>query len=203
MQMALEAESLEVMELLADATLRMTEGEMLQTRYVGRLDLSAGDCVSLIEKKTAALFGCCCELAAVLAGEDGQRRSALRRYGHHLGVTFQLVDDLLDFTGDARTMGKPVASDLGSGKATLAVIDALASGPAELEELARRVMAGSADGAVARLAGVLHETGAIRRTRELAASHAREAVRELASFPAGPARDALESLPAVLLDRDR
>jgi octaprenyl-diphosphate synthase len=203
MQIALRAESLEVMELLAEATLRMTEGEMLQTRYVGRLDLTVDDCVTLIEKKTAALFGCCCELAAVIAGEDDRRRKALRAYGHHLGVTFQLVDDLLDFTGDERTMGKAVASDLGSGKATFAVIDALAAGADEVRELAHRVMVGARDLSVERLRRRLEESGAIRRTRELAAFHAREAARPLEAFPPSPARDALRALPSLLLERDR
>jgi len=202
MQMALRAESLEVMELLAEATLRMTEGEMLQTRYVGRLDVSADECVSLIEKKTAALFGCCCELAAILAGKDARHRKALRRYGRHLGITFQLIDDLLDFTGNEGVMGKPVASDLRSGKATLAVIDALSDDGDEVRALATLIMDGEHDGTVGRLTKLLDATGALHRTRELAASHAAEATRQLEPFAPGPARDALEALPALLLCRD-
>ena len=205
MQMALKAESLEVMDKLAEATLRMTEGEMLQTRYVGRLDLSVDEYLDLIERKTAALFACCCELAGLLAEVDVDRQAALRRYGTHLGLAFQLVDDLLDFTGDAEILGKPAANDLREGKATLAVLELLSRGPGEAHVLARSVMAGNSDRSpeIVRLTALLHESGAIDRVHERARHHAREAKRELGRFDPGPARLALESLPDLLLSRDR
>src|SRR4029078_11852879 len=98
-------------------------GEMLQTRYVGRLDLTVEEHLDLIERKTAALFGGCCELAGILAGAGPEAESALQRYGLKLGLAFQIVDDLLDFTGDPARLGKPAASDLREGKATLAVLE--------------------------------------------------------------------------------
>jgi octaprenyl-diphosphate synthase len=203
MELALQAGSLRVMEKLAQVTLRMTEGEMLQTRYVGRLDLTVEEYLDLLEKKTAALFACCCELAGLLAGMDGEHERALGSYGRHVGLAFQLVDDLLDFVGDPETLGKPAASDLREGKATLAVLDLLSGSPGE-EGLARRVMEGP-DGAeaIAELGRRLQESGAIERSHERARFHARSAVAELQRFPNSPAKRALEILPDMLLSRDR
>jgi octaprenyl-diphosphate synthase len=205
MEMALRAESLEVMEKLAEVTLRMTEGEILQTRYVGRIDLSVEEHLDLVERKTAALFACSAELAGVLHGAGEAHRRALHAYGHHLGMAFQLVDDLLDFTGDAETLGKPAGSDLGEGKATLAVLDLLSGGSPDDERLVRRVMAsGERDReAIGELTARLDDSGALGRAHRRAQIHAREAVRELDAFDDHPAKLALRSLPDLLLFRDR
>ena len=130
MELALRAGSLRVMDRLAWITLRMTEGEMIQTRFVGRLDLTTDEYMDLIERKTAVLFGGCCELAGILAGVDQGTERALREYGVHIGLAFQIVDDMLDFTGDPAVLGKPTASDLREGKATLPVLDLLKTGSA-------------------------------------------------------------------------
>jgi len=204
MEMALRAGSLRVMERLAEVTLRMTEGEMLQTRYVGRLDLSVEEYLELVERKTAALFACCCELAGELAGAGAARQAALRAYGTNLGMAFQIVDDLLDFTGDAETLGKPAASDLREGKATLPVIDLLATGDAPTRSLVQRAMGSqSADSAeIAALTARLRECGAFERAHARAEAYAAAAREQLEPFPDGPARRALLTLPELLVDRD-
>jgi octaprenyl-diphosphate synthase len=134
---------------------------------------------------------------------DEEHEQALGSYGRHVGLAFQLVDDLLDFVGDPETLGKPAVSDLREGKATLAVLDLLSGSPGE-EALARRVMdePESAD-AIEALSAKLHESGAIERTHERARFHARSAVGALRMFPDGPAKRALEALPDILLARDR
>ncbi len=203
MDMALDAGSLAVMERLAEVTLRMTEGEMLQTRYVGRLDLTEDEYLGLVERKTAALFGCCCELAGLVADVDPARLAALRSFGTDLGMAFQLVDDLLDFTGDAATMGKPAVSDLREGKATLAVLDLLAGGPVEAGELARLAIEDGDADAIGRLTELLHEHGAIERSRHRARRFAESAVRQLEAFDRGPAYEALAGMPDLILSRDR
>jgi octaprenyl-diphosphate synthase len=204
MELALQAGSLEVMERLAETTLRMTEGEMLQTRYVGRIDLTVEEYLDLVERKTARLFGCCCELAGLLAGVDPEREAGLGRYGRHLGLAFQLVDDLLDFTGDADRLGKATASDLREGKATLAVLDLLSCGSVKERRLVEGIMDGSYDGdAVARLTRMMHEAGAIERAHERARFHALSAIAELRPFDDSAARRALLTLPDLLLFRDR
>jgi octaprenyl-diphosphate synthase len=208
MEMALLADSISIMRKLADVTLRMTEGEMLQTRYVGRLDLSVEEYLELVELKTAGLFACCCDLAATLAGVDERRRAALRSFGSNLGMAFQLVDDLLDFTGTSEALGKPAASDLRDGKATLAVLELLGSGSRHAvkgRKLARSVMeCGTEDAPEIRaLYDLLESTGAISKARARAERYAETASAELELFEDSPARRALAVLPELVLIRDR
>ncbi len=205
MEMALGAGSLRIIRKLAELTLRMTEGEMLQTRYVGRLDLTVAEHEDLIERKTAALFAGCCEIAGMLAGVDSDSEVALGRYGNRVGMAFQMVDDLLDFTGDATRLGKPAASDLREGKVTLALIDLLGSGSKKGHTLARRIMQRDRDGAedIAELTALLESSGALDRARAKTRRTAAEAVAELTRFPDGSARKALEAVPGFLISRDR
>ncbi len=205
MQMALRAGSLQVMETLAQVTLRMIEGELLQTRYSGRVDLSEPEYLDLIERKTAELFACCCELAGLLAEVDEERLAALRAYGLNIGMAFQLVDDLLDYTGNAKQLGKASTADLREGKVTLCVIDLLAQGRLADRELVRRIVDGEADDgpAIARLQERLRESGALARTHARASRDAETARAELRRFPDRPARRALEALPDLLLARRR
>jgi len=204
MEMALSAGSLRVMDRLAWITLRMTEGEMIQTRYAGRLDLSTRDYLDLIERKTAVLFGGCCELAGILAGVDEVAEDALRRYGLHIGLAFQIVDDILDFTGNTETLGKPIASDLREGKATLPVLDLLATGSSRGMILAERIVQGEATSAERdELTVLLRESGALDRAASRAREHASIAVSQLEGFADGPAKRALNAVPDLLIARNR
>jgi octaprenyl-diphosphate synthase len=204
MELALRAGSLRVMDRLAWITLRMTEGEMIQTRFVGRLDLGIDEYMDLIERKTAVLFGGCCELGAILAGVDAESEEALREYGVDIGLAFQIVDDMLDFTGDPAILGKPTASDLREGKATLPVIDLLERGPSRADDLARALASGGgSDGDRSELISLLHESGALARAEARARFHAERAVRKLDGFPPGPARRALAGVPDLLISRNR
>jgi octaprenyl-diphosphate synthase len=204
MEMALRAGSLRVMDRLAWITLRMTEGEMIQTRFAGRLDLSIEEYMDLIERKTAVLFGGCCELAGILSGVDTETEGALRRYGIHIGLAFQIVDDMLDFTGDSAVLGKPTVSDLREGKATLPVLDLLRTGSARGRELVSAIAAGEARNDDSNeLIALLHERGSLERSEARARLHAERAVRELDAFPVGPARRALIGVPDLLISRNR
>jgi octaprenyl-diphosphate synthase len=204
MELALEAENLRVMDRLAWITLRMTEGEMIQTRYAGRLDLSTREYLDLIERKTAVLFGGCCELAGLLAGVDDAAEEALRQYGLHIGLAFQIVDDILDFTGSTEVLGKPIASDLREGKATLPVLDLLATGSVRGAEIAGRIVRGDATGADREdLIGLLRDSGALDRAAARAREHASIAVAQLDGFPDGSAKRALQAVPDLLIARNR
>jgi octaprenyl-diphosphate synthase len=205
MEMALQAGSLCIMARLAEVTLRMAEGEMLQTRYAGRLDLTETEYLDLVERKTAALFACCCETAGILAEVDPDQERALRRYGRHVGMAFQIVDDLLDVTGDAQRLGKPAGSDLREGKVTLALIDLLGSGSSRARALARRVVEDGRPDVpeFAELTAILQESGALKRAQRRAQQHAAQAVLELAVFAESPAKRALAAVPGLLIFRDR
>ena len=178
---------------------------MLQTRYVGRIDLTEEEYLDLVERKTAALFACCCELAGILAGVDAERAGALRRYGLNLGLAFQLVDDLLDYTGDAATLGKPAATDLREGKVTLALIGQLEQGSGEARDLAERIMTEGRPEMpeIATLSALLRKRGAIDKTYDRARMYAEAAAKELKMFEDSPSRRALQSLPDLLLFRVR
>ena len=145
------------------------------------------------------------QLAAILARVDEARRLALRQSGIHLGIAFQLVDDLLDFTGNEKVLGKPAASDLREGKVTLALIDLLGSGSTRARDLAGAIMdAGEPEmPEIAWLTGLLEESGAVDRVRTRAREHAARAKAELEIFPDGPARRALGSVADLLVFRER
>jgi len=202
MEMALQAENLLVMKKLAEVTLNMTEGEMLQTRYAGRTDLTVEEHVDLVERKTARLFACCCELAGMQAGVEQPKQAALRRYGLGLGMAFQLVDDLLDLTGNSKTLGKPAVKDLQEGKTTFAVIDFLGTRAPGASDLVRRIIDGEIH-RIPELTEQLHRGGHLEAARRRARGYADAALAELELFDDSPSRRALQALPEVLLSRHR
>ena len=134
--LALSNDSLQVIRLLCDVTLRMIEGELYQLSKNGDVDISEDEHFDIIRRKTAYLFGGCSEIGAILGNAPPERQQALRDYGFNLGITFQIVDDLLDLTGTEATIGKPVGGDLREGKMTLPLIHMLRRQPATREAVA-------------------------------------------------------------------
>jgi octaprenyl-diphosphate synthase len=205
MSMALTADDLRIIKILADITLRMIEGELIQSRRVGDLHVTAEEQLEIVRRKTAYLFSGCGHVAGVLAGAGPEREEALRNYGMNLGMSFQIVDDMLDFTADEKTLGKPVASDLREGKLTLPLIYLLERGDAAHLSKVRAVLedrdfsrVGSAE-----IVALVRENGTLERTREIARLYGERARRELTGFPDSLARRALECLPDLILSRDR
>jgi octaprenyl-diphosphate synthase len=205
MSMALTANDLRIIKILADITLRMIEGELIQSRRVGDLHVTADEQLEIVRRKTAYLFSGCGQVAGVLAGAGPEREEALRNYGMNLGMSFQIVDDMLDFTADEKTLGKPVASDLREGKLTLPLIYLLERGDAAHLSKVRAVLedrdfsrVGSAE-----IVSLVRENGTLERTREIARLYGERARRELTAFPDSLARRALECLPDLILSRDR
>src|SRR5438874_4209771 len=125
MALALTHDALEVIRLLCDVTLRMIEGELYQLTKNGDADITEDEHFDIIRRKTAFLFGGCAQIGGMLSKVNPEQEQALREYGFNLGIAFQVVDDLLDFTGDAGVVGKPLGSDLVEGKVTLALIHLL------------------------------------------------------------------------------
>jgi octaprenyl-diphosphate synthase len=126
--LSLQSRHERVIRLLAEVSARMIEGELDEYAKAGDLKITEPQYLDIVENKTAVLFGACCRIGAILGLASPEEEEAVAAYGLNLGKTFQIVDDLLDFTGDPRVLGKPVLSDLGEGRITLPLIRALESG---------------------------------------------------------------------------
>ena len=138
MAMALTQDTLEVVRLLCDVTLRMIEGELYQLTKTGDADITEDEHFEIIRRKTAFLFAGCAEIGGLLGGVTPEQSTALREYGFNLGIAFQIVDDVLDYMADEAALGKPIGGDLREGKVTLPIILLLQRGGAEADALIQR-----------------------------------------------------------------
>jgi len=204
MGMALTYDNLDVVRLLCEVTLRMIEGELFQLTKTGDVDITVDEHFDIIRRKTAHLFGGSAQIGGMLGTTTPAQQAALWEYGFNLGIAFQLVDDLLDYTADERALGKPIASDLREGKVTLPIIYLLERGGR-----AREIVDGIVrDRDVTReqwteLKQMLVDSQAIAKAWRQAEHYAGVAVQHLSGFPASPERDALLALPEYVLSRDR
>jgi octaprenyl-diphosphate synthase len=205
MAMALTQDSLDIIRLLCDVTLRMIEGELYQLTKTGDVDISEEEHFEIIRRKTAFLFGGCAQIGGMLGGVPPEHESALREYGFNLGIAFQLVDDLLDYTADAAALGKPVGGDLREGKVTLPIILLLRAGGGDADSLIRTVVADRSVSAEQwrEIVRLLREHGATELAYTRAVEYADRAKGCLAAFPPSRERDALLSLTDYVLARDR
>lgn len=195
--------NLEALAVLANAANEMSVGEMRQLTSYDALDFSEADYYRLIAAKTASLMSAACEMGA-LSGAPTYREP-LARYGHALGMAFQIADDLLDYTGSAEVTGKPTGHDLRERKVTLPLVGALrdASG-AEDEEIRRFfTRVDPSDEEIARIVAIVVERGGLDYAQEKAAEYADRAREALAELPAGEAVAALEAAVSYAVDRRR
>ena len=206
MAMALTQDTLEVIRLLCDVTLRMIEGELYQLTKTGDAAITEEEHFEIIRRKTAYLFSGCAEIGGLLGACTLDQRGALRDYGFNLGVAFQIVDDLLDFTADEAALGKPIGGDLREGKVTLPIILLLRQGATGAAELVQRVIA---ERTVSpedwrSLKDLLIHHGAVEAAVDRATTFAQRAKQQLAAaFPASAERDGLLALTDYVLSRDR
>jgi octaprenyl-diphosphate synthase len=200
---SLQERSLTVLDILTAVTRKMTEGELLQLTLLGRADVTEEQYFDVLRRKTAYLFGACCEIGSILGGAGPAERRALRDYGMNLGTAFQLVDDLLDFTSDEGSLGKAAGADLLEGKVTLPVIYLLREEP-RMKPAAQTVMREGSYGEFAREAFVraAEKAGALERARLSAASYAEAAVKALSEIRPSKYTDGLRSIPAYILERE-
>lgn len=183
-QMMVEVGKSAVMRVMANATNAIAEGEVLQLMNQGNPDVDEARYVRVIELKTAVLFAAACELGAIAADASPEWQARLREYGHALGIAFQMIDDVLDYTGDPSVSGKAVGNDLSEGKPTLPLIHAMSSGSEEDAAVIRIAIREGKVDQLDRILEIVERTGAIPYTRALAERHA------------GLARDAIRDLPA-------
>ncbi|HEU4401327.1 MAG TPA: polyprenyl synthetase family protein [Candidatus Polarisedimenticolia bacterium] len=204
MNMALVADDIRIIKILAGITLKMIEGELIADRRRSDIDLSESEHLEIIRRKTAYLFSGCGRVAGVLSGASTERVEVLAEYGMNLGMAFQIVDDLLDFTASESVLGKPVASDLKEGKLTLPLIYLLESGDATARALVQTVLDERDFRTVTReeIIGLLRAARTLERARELAVGYARRAREALSLFPPSPAREALMALPDFVVSRE-
>jgi octaprenyl-diphosphate synthase len=205
MGMALTYDSLDLVRLLCDVTLRMIEGELYQLTKTGDADISEDEHFEIIRRKTAYLFGGCAQIGGILGNMPPEQEQALREFGFNLGIAFQLVDDLLDYTADQTALGKPIGGDLREGKVTLPIIFLRERGGSEAGRLIRDVVQ---ERAVTTeqwrdILRLLRECRAPQLAYARAVEYGDRAKASLSVFPPSRERDALIALTDYVLARDR
>jgi octaprenyl-diphosphate synthase len=203
-QLAMRERNFRILDVLIELTQNMVEGELLQLDLIGRLDVRERDAMELSYRKTACLISGCAQLGAVLAALDPEIEQAMADYGRFAGLAFQLVDDLLDFTADAETLGKPVLNDLKEGKVTLPLIYALGAASAAERKLVATVLEERSFSSVPpeQILDLVRRSGAVERARALAHDYAAQAKASLPEVPDSDFRRALLAVPDFLLDRE-
>jgi octaprenyl-diphosphate synthase len=207
-QMMAAIGSQRVMEIMADATNVIAEGEVLQLMNAQDPETTEERYIEVIYRKTARLFEAGGEVAAVLCGAPPAVQAGLAAWGRHVGAAFQLIDDVLDYRGDPAARGKNLGEDLAEGKPTLPLIHALRNTQGAERELIRSAVLQSgesplAESELARVVACIDRSGGIEYTRERAREESRSAIEALAPVPASRYRDALAQLATVSVERDR
>jgi octaprenyl-diphosphate synthase len=206
MAMALTQDSLEVVRLLCEVTLRMIEGELYQLTKMGDAAITEEEHLEIIRRKTAFLFSGCAEIGGVLGECSAEQRVALREYGFNLGIAFQIVDDVLDYTSEQTVLGKPIGGDLREGKVTLPIILLQQRTGPEVAAMIQQVVTDRqvTPEAWQTIKGLLATHGAVDAAYERAVTFSHSArTHLLGAFPPSVERDGLASLTDYVLQRDR
>ena len=190
-----------VLEILAETTNAIAQGEVLQLMNAGDANLDEQAYINVIQRKTARLFEAAARLGAVLGSTAPATEDALAAYGMHLGTAFQLVDDVLDYSGTADTIGKNIGDDLAEGKMTLPLIRALAVGSAEQAAVIRHAIEGGGRTDFAPVVDALESTGSLAYARERAIAEVAHAAACLSAVPDSPYRKSLLELTAFAAQR--
>ena len=203
-QIALRERNFHILDLLISLTQLMVEGELLQLERIGKIDITEADCMELVDRKTAGLFSVCAKLGAIVANADPAVEERLGDFAWNLGMAFQLVDDLLDFTAREQTLGKPVGGDLKEGKVTLPLVYALekASGAdrAKIETVLRERNYDTVS--FQEVYGIVDRGGGLERVRERANHFTDKARQIICEFPESPYQRALYAVTELVTDRD-
>lgn len=200
-QMLVEIGNMNIMKIIADTTNIISEGEVQQLINAGNPDTSEAAYNEVIRKKTAQLFDAAAETGALLAGASPKQQAAMGRYGHHLGMAFQLVDDALDYNGNTKDLGKNIGDDLAEGKPTLPLIYAMKNGTQEQATLIRQTIE---EGGIEKMDAILeaiNTTGALDYTMNCAKKHALQAKICLKDLPNSREQKALLELADFSIQR--
>lgn len=201
---SLAERSLPILDILTSVTRKMTEGELLQLTLLGHADISEGQYLDVLKRKTAYLFSASCEIGAILGGANEKQQTALRDYGLNLGTAFQLIDDLLDFTSSDAALGKAAGADLLGGKVTLPLIYLMGADESARAMVQRVLLDGTYESVrQEELREALDRTGMLERARAIADQFATNARSALDDLPDSEYCDSLRVLPTYILKRDR
>jgi octaprenyl-diphosphate synthase len=203
-KIAVQERNFRILDTLIELTQQMVEGELLQMEKLGQL-ITLEEHFDLIFRKTACLFSVCMRLGAILGGATAEQEAALGQYGHDLGMAFQIVDDVLDLTASEDILGKPVASDLREGKATMAVIHAVERCTPEERERIETVLHHGAFNGVSHveILEILQRYGSLAAATARAADYAESAQKSICTFPDSEIKRALLWAPEFVVAREK
>ena len=200
-QMMVASDSLRVVTIMSNTTNVIAEGEVLQLLNIGEIDLTENDYLQVIRYKTAKLFESAAQIGAVIAGANPIEEQALADYGLNLGVAFQIVDDILDYTGDAAVLGKSLGDDLGEGKVTLPLIYAMRHGSEDEKALIANALKEGDASLFPQVLAAVRRTGALDATYAQAQTAVEIAIAALAPLPDTAAKTALIELAQLSIQR--
>jgi octaprenyl-diphosphate synthase len=202
-QVALRERNFHILDILISLTQMMVEGELVQLERLHRVDISEADYMELVDRKTASLFSACARLGAVAANADESAESRLSDFAWNLGMAFQLVDDILDFTSTEKILGKPAGNDLREGKITLPMIYALENASHdERQSIEAVVTDGNYDQVpFMQIRRILEHHGAVARAYERANAFTEKSRALIGEFPESPAQRALCSVVDLVTER--
>lgn len=194
-----------IMQVLAQATVAMTEGEISQLEATGRTETQIDAYYSIIRNKTAAFISACCESGAILSGAGESAEACLTQYGFDIGMAFQITDDVLDLVGDSKRTGKPIGGDIREGKMTLPLILTMERAtPDDRKSVGDIIQSCSASPEeIDYVRRIAVETGAIDGAREAAADFVNRAIADLSPLPATEAKESLSTLTTHILTREK
>ncbi|MFY9328631.1 MAG: polyprenyl synthetase family protein, partial [Georgfuchsia sp.] len=190
-QMMVSVGSMRIMEVLAEATNVIAEGEVLQLMNCRNPDITVDDYLRVIQYKTAKLFEASARIGAIVSKAEGSIEQGLADYGAHLGTAFQLVDDVLDYSGDEAETGKHLGDDLAEGKTTLPLIHAMAHGNDMQAQNVRKAIEGSGRELFNEVMAAIRTTGALEATLSVAAAESEAAIVAISQLPASRYKDSL------------
>jgi octaprenyl-diphosphate synthase len=201
-QMMVSVQDMRVMEVLADATNTIAEGEVLQLMSIHNIDITEDEYLRVVRSKTAKLFEAAGRLGGIVSGVSSELEEALARYGAHIGTAFQLVDDILDYSGELEHTGKNIGEDLAEGKVTLPLIFTVRHAAPGQQDLIRKAVASPAETDFEPVVAAMRECGALDYARSRAVAESRLATAALESVPNSKHRDCLLELAAFAVSRN-
>ncbi|MBY0569795.1 MAG: octaprenyl diphosphate synthase [Burkholderiaceae bacterium] len=201
-QMMVSVGSVPIMQVVADATNVIAEGEVLQLLNMHDPDVTEDRYLQVIRSKTAKLFEASAKVGALIAGANEEQVEAAAEYGRSIGTAFQLIDDVLDYTGNAEEIGKNVGDDLREGKPTLPLIYLMKNGTAEEKELVRTCIEQGDESQFDKILHAITQSGALNYTKEKALEAARKAAAAVTHLPDSPYKEALLTLSQFAVQRN-